>query len=234
MVKLDITFYKSNNKAISVYFAILTTTLITGFAYCFLPNIFSKDISRIIFSAVFTILILLFVHFLCRKDGTDFKAIYYNKNGFSKSLFYGVIFSFIIFILQGGVNLFNATAYFKGSALIVLSNMFNFLFLIGFFEEFIFRGYLAKKFFMYNKVVSTLLIGIMFVFAHVPLRFLTSILISHIDISTFFQIYSISFVYDFIFHIIMQVFYNKYHNSIGPVLVHFTINFISWTVLNCT
>lgn len=110
----------------------------------------------------------------------------------------------------------------------IFINAISALYVTSFFEEILFRGYIGKRFFLHDKYTSLIIVAILFTSMHIPFR----VIIYNMDIFRMLYVYMFSLLFDFVFHIFMQIFYNKFNNCIGPVIFHFTIVFSGWLISN--
>lgn len=124
----------------------------------------------------------------------------------------------MIVIYKGFLLLISGKQMHTNITSIVMEVISNLIF-VGFLEELIFRGYIGTRLFGYfkNKILSIIVVGIMFAFMHIPYRFV----MSNMTFYDFMNVYWKSFSGLFIPHLFLQWLYSKYNSIIAPTMVHF-------------
>lgn len=178
----------------------------------------NHDTYMYMLQAIYPILMIsLVVHFSNLKKQA-LSTIGIGKDGFWKSLAIGIFISVIIFMILSGREI-NIDALLNRNLLPILLRILYYFVFIAFTEELVFRSYIGRKIDIKNERISLLLVGVLFACSHIPF----DLIMNRFDISSYFFI--------IICHVLFQWFYNKYNNLIGPVLVHFTIDFVPWLLV---
>lgn len=125
----------------------------------------------------------------------------------------GVIISIFLIIIFGVNRTYNN---FETTILRFL----YYLFCISCVEEIVFRGFVRKNI-SKNKKSAYMYSGILFSISHIPFHWI----ISNANIILFIFNRIIALAFYVIIHHFLQVVYDKYENCIGPIVIHFTIDF---------
>jgi membrane protease YdiL (CAAX protease family) len=102
-------------------------------------------------------------------------------------------------------------------------NIPYFLIIIGFQEEFVFRGYIQTRIYGIIKwdVLAIIIGGIMFAFMHVPFQFFIR---GYDNILIFFAENGFWLILTFIWHFVFNFLYRKFNSLTAPTICHFLMN----------
>lgn len=210
-----------NKIALLLYATLLIGEIILGFICRLNPVLYTNEFNVIVFTSCFNIICLAVTYLLFKKykGNIHFSDIGFSRKGLRKSILLGICLFFFMFIwrVMVGIISFPITG-------ITLFEMFyqaiyQFIFIV-LFEEIIFRGVIGKQFIVYNKIVSTVIVGLLFASLHIPFQVMIGRFSLTVQLSK-----TIVYV---CFHGLLQFLYDRYDSIAAPALFHFAVNFLSW------
>lgn len=210
-----------NKIALLLYATLLIGEIILGFIYRMNPVLYTNGLNVIVFTSCFNLIcfIILVLLFKKYKGNIHFSDIGFSRKGLRKSILLGTCLFLVMFVwrVMTGIISFPIT----GITLFELfyQAIYQFIFIV-LFEELIFRAVIGKQFFVYNKIVSTVIVGLLFASLHIPFQ----VMIGHFSLTV--QL-SKTIVY-VCFHVLLQFLYDRYDSIAAPVLFHFAVNYLSW------
>lgn len=211
---------KNNLPALLLYISIILLQFILGIfvkrnaMYFFNNNLYS------IITLFFNISILFIMYILCKKYNISLKTIGFSFDTIKRSIVVGGA----IIIITGLISNLSSNIFISVTNVgmyTALIQLFYFLFLIAFPEEILFRGFIGSNFLLCNKVISTIIVGLMDVTCHMPFQ----IIVGQLSLSDFslFKIVNVVFL-----HCIFQYLFNRYKSFIPSTILHFSIDYFSW------
>lgn len=206
-----------------LFLIILLANLLMGIIIKYLVT-FSNENMIFYITGLYSFIMLSLLFCFIRNQSLSTIGI--NKKNFWKSLIIGLIISIIIAILSGVTAILNISVIQENIKLILMEIIYYFVF-IAFTEEILFRGYIGSRLFIYRRWLTNVIVGFMFAFAHFPFQaVIQQINFMNYIMDNWFWVFS-----TIILHTLLQLFYSKYNNFIGPTLIHFSLDFFGWLVL---
>lgn len=228
---------KKNYDLLDGLFALIFTGLLfVGYVFLmnmyyrhYLDAIFISDefvlLSQIIFCAVFIGIMALYL--LLRKQKP--KTIGLTGKNLFKSIRFGLVYALVYIVVFFIIHTLRDDLAFRYDFKTVILNFFYFLFLVAFFEEVLFRGFINSRLLglTKNKYLNLILVSVLFSLMHWPFRafgFSGTVRDYFLDNYSYHSILAI-------LHFIFQYLYERYRNIAAPLILHFIYDYIQWLFL---
>lgn len=150
------------------------------------------------------------------------KSIGISKKNLKTSLILGAIPSILLLTVMLIAGLLGGDHFETASNLLL--SFLKFLFIIGFVEEIIFRGYIQTRIYgLIKKPIAAILItAVFFMLMHIPFQMGRA----QMGVFEYITTNYISLLFTFAWHIVFNFMYSKYNSIAAPTLFH---TFVDWT-----
>ncbi len=180
------------------------------------------------FTGIISLLCIGFVFAICSIRKQKLITVGFSKTYAKESLVTGAKILLIFVIIKGIIPIANGATIRLDSKQIIMKVIYYLIF-ISFMEEFVFRGFIGTRLFGFfrNKLLSIIVVGILFTGLHIPFQ----MIITHLSLLQYISINIVNLISIFFWHFIEQWLYAKYNSIIAPVMLHFSMDFIGWFII---
>lgn len=186
------------------------------------PAIYQSQTNMYLLQA-FQVTVVLFLAFVLAKlDGKPLFHIKGNKKGIMSSTLIGLCILILIYFCSGLQNKLTISYITQHMGTLFLLMCYQ-LYCVAFFEEIIMRACIGTRFHIGNKWISMILVGVLFMLAHVP----SQMVLQQVGFLEYISSMSMKLLNVVLLHIGFQLFYHRFSSVSGPVLVHFALDFFA-------
>lgn len=205
--------------AAAVYLISCILIFLTG-KYFYSQKLYITNAACYVLQFIQAYLLIGIIAVICRWRRQSILEIFYSKEGFSSSCEMGiagagVLLVFAYIMSRGRIN------YEFGEAAV---RFLYFLVVIAIPEEFIFRGYIGKRFYgaIPNRFAAVAAAAVLFAFEHIPFH----AAVRGMSLTEYFAMNWKTLIPLSVFHVIFHWMTVKYNNIAMPVIIHCIWNFI--------
>lgn len=182
-------------------------------------------VSQLIFGFLFLLMISVYLKIRKQKWASIGLTSKNGKGSLKEGLFYSIVF-LVVFLV---IHFFKGDIEIQSDWQVTLNKGLYFLFVVSFFEEVMFRGFINSRLegLVKNRTTTLILTAIFFSLMHMPFK---SISFEGNIIQYFVVNGGYHLILCFV-HIIFQHLYDQYRNILAPGIVHFSFDFFQWFLI---